>query len=210
MTALIREAQAKWRRDAALAPRARAAKAATYASSVALAGLYLRRATEVGRGVRVVGRPRISNHGRLVLGDGCVLRSTVVSVELVVASGAVLTLGPDVVVNSGSSIAATRSIAVGARVLIGPQVIINDSSYHDVYDRSLVPEPAPVVIEDDVWIGARATVLPGLRIGRGAIVMGHALVTRDVAAFSIVSGVPATLVGKLDPRKFSIEGVPLT
>ena len=52
-------------------------------------------------------------------------------------------------------------------------------------------ENKPIVIEDDVWIGARVTVLGGVTIGRGAIVAAGAVVTKNVAPYSIVAGVPA-------------------
>jgi len=50
-----------------------------------------------------------------------------------------------------------------------------------------------IVIEDDVWIGAHATVLPGVRLGRGCVVGANACVTRDVPPFAIVCGVPAVI-----------------
>ncbi len=52
-------------------------------------------------------------------------------------------------------------------------------------------EHKPIVIEDDVWIGARATILGGVTIGRGAIVAAGAVVTKSVPPFTIVAGVPA-------------------
>jgi maltose O-acetyltransferase len=52
------------------------------------------------------------------------------------------------------------------------------------------------VIEDYVWIGTRATILPGVRIGQGAVVAAGAVVTNDVMAFSVVGGVPAKIIGK--------------
>ncbi len=55
---------------------------------------------------------------------------------------------------------------------------------------------APIVIEDDVWIGFQAIVLPNVTIGRGSIVGAGAVVTRDVEPFSIVGGVPARLIRK--------------
>jgi galactoside O-acetyltransferase len=53
----------------------------------------------------------------------------------------------------------------------------------------------PIVVGDDVWIGANATVLRGITIGRGAVVGANSVVTRDVAPFSIVGGVPARVIG---------------
>ena len=59
--------------------------------------------------------------------------------------------------------------------------------------------PAPIVIGDKVWIGANATVLPGVTIGKGAIVAAGAVVTRDVPPNTIVAGVPARVVREIRP-----------
>lgn len=159
----------------------------------------------VGAGVRTIGRPRVQNEGTLVIGNNCVFRSTTVAVELVVAQGAELVLGFEVILNTGVSVASMCRIELGNRVLVGPSVIINDTSYHELYDRKRSPEPRPVVIEDDAWLGAKATIAPGVRVGRGAVIVGHALVTKNVEPFTIVSGVPAQEVGRLDERKFVVE-----
>lgn len=61
-------------------------------------------------------------------------------------------------------------------------------------DQSLFEEYSPIVIGNDVWIGARAIIFDGLKIGDGAIVGAGALVTKDVPPYSIVAGVPATIL----------------
>jgi maltose O-acetyltransferase len=64
-----------------------------------------------------------------------------------------------------------------------------------VGDDEKRPQDDPgVVIEDDVWIGTRAVVLAGVKIGRGAVVAAGALVTRDVAPYAIVGGNPAKII----------------
>jgi acetyltransferase-like isoleucine patch superfamily enzyme len=80
--------------------------------------------------------------------------------------------------------------------MIGPELLITGADHR--FDEPGVavifsgrPEPEACVIEDDVWIGARVTVLKGVRIGRGAIVAAGALVSRDVPPYTIVGGVPA-------------------
>ena len=55
---------------------------------------------------------------------------------------------------------------------------------------------APVIIEDHVWIATRVTILPGVKIGRGAVVATGSVVTKNVAALDIVAGVPAKVIGK--------------
>ena len=62
-----------------------------------------------------------------------------------------------------------------------------------------------MIIEDDVWIGAKASVLRGVRVGRGAIIGTGAVVTRDVEPFTIVAGVPARVVATLDCERFVPE-----
>lgn len=98
-------------------------------------------------------------------------------------------------------------ISIGARVSIAPGVILvtnsspNNSAllrgHPQVRDRLL--KTAPITIEEDVWLGAAVVVLPGITIGRGAIVGAGAVVTRNVAPLSIVGGVPARLIRMLPP-----------
>ena len=159
----------------------------------------------VGGGCRVDGRIVIENLGRMELGGGSVLRGIPTGVELATGPNGVLRIGRRAIVNSGASICAYGSITIGDRSLIGPGVMINDTSFHDLYERAVVPDPLPIVIEDDVWIGAKASVFPGVRIGRGAVIAAHALVQRDVEAFTVVSGVPAVVVARLNPRKFAVD-----
>jgi maltose O-acetyltransferase len=114
-------------------------------------------------------------------------------------------LGQRVRLNSGGTFAALSSVEVGDRVEIGPHVTIQDNAFHDLYDREQRPPSRPVIVEDDVWLASNCTVLPGVRIGRGAVVSAHALVTRSVEPFTVVSGVPAQPVAKLNPKKFVVR-----
>ena len=57
-------------------------------------------------------------------------------------------------------------------------------------------EPAPVVIGDDVWIGRRAIIMPGVRIGNGCVIGAGAVVTKDVPPYCVVGGVPAKIIKK--------------
>lgn len=177
-------------------------KSARYAVEMLAAPVYLRDVDKVGQGVRCLGRPRIENFGRMEIGDGTLLRSVNVPVELATGDGAELFIGKDVRLNYGVSIGVVQSVRLGDRVRVGPYVMIIDSEFHDLYDRDKRATPRPIVIEDDVWIGAKASVLPGVHIGRGSVVGTAAVVTADVPAFTIVAGVPAREVKKLDPARF--------
>src|SRR5262249_4831044 len=116
--------------------------------------------------------------------------------------GAILKIGSQVHLNSGVTIAALSHVEFGDRIEVGPHVTIYDNSFHDLYDRDALPPSKPVYIEDDVWLAARCTILPGVRIGRGAVVAANALVVRDVEPFTVVSGNPAQVLTRLDPQKF--------
>ncbi|MBL8910330.1 MAG: acyltransferase [Archangium sp.] len=179
-----------------------AAKSARYAAELASAKVFLRGVQEVGEGVRTLERPRIDNQGFLSIGAHTLLRSVNVPVELATSAGARLSIGADCSINYGVSIGCTESIRVGARCRLGPYVMIVDTAFHELLDRSKRPPSQPVVIEDDVWIGAKASIMPGVRIGRGSVVGTAAVVTKDVPPFSVVAGVPAKVVKTLDASKF--------
>jgi maltose O-acetyltransferase len=116
-----------------------------------------------------------------------------------------MVLGRRVRLNSGDTFAALSRVEIGDRVEIGPHVTIQDNAFHELYDREECPPSRPVIIEDDVWLASNCTVLPGVRIGRGAVVSAHALVTRNVEPFTVVSGVPAQRVARLNPKKFVVH-----
>jgi maltose O-acetyltransferase len=193
----------KWQRDRSTPLPARVRKAGALVTDRLRATAYLHNA-DVGSNVRITGRPRIRNEGRLEIGNNCHFRSIVATLELYVAPGAEMILGNDVHLNSGDTFAAFSRVELGDRVEVAPHVTIYDTTFHELYERHVLPEPRPVIIEDDVWLGTKSTILPGVRIGRGAVVVAHALVTRDVEPFTIVSGVPAEPVAELDPRKFVV------
>jgi acetyltransferase-like isoleucine patch superfamily enzyme len=95
-------------------------------------------------------------------------------------------------------------VKIGARASIAPGVMIiadagpnNSLIQHLPYVRDNLIVEKEVVLEDDVWIGAGAVILPGVTIGQGAIVGAGAVVTRSVAPFTIVAGVPAREIRKI-------------
>jgi acetyltransferase-like isoleucine patch superfamily enzyme len=200
-------ALAKFRRDDQLSLLQRARKGVRYISELATAGIYLRSADVVGAHARTLGRPRIDNQGRLCIGSHVLLRSVNVPVELCTGASGYLQIGDGVRINYGVSIAAEREVIIGDRTRIGPYVMIVDTDFHDLHHRGERPVPRPVIIESDVWIGAKASVLRGVRIGHGAVVGVGAVVTRDVPPFAIVAGVPARVVGQVDPERFVPETI---
>lgn len=90
-------------------------------------------------------------------------------------------------------------VTIGNYVMMGPEVVIYTSGHK--FDRTDVPmmqqgstEPQPVTIGNDVWIGRRAMIMPGVTIGDGCVIAAGAVVTKDVAPYSVVGGVPARLL----------------
>src|SRR5664280_455107 len=102
-------------------------------------------------------------------------------------------------VNSGTIIDGRGGIKIGDGVMIGPHTAIY-SSGHD-FSRPELPMTsldhimAPVVIHDDVWIGAHVCIPSGITIGRGTVIAAGAVVVKDVEDYTIVAGVPAKVIG---------------
>ncbi|WP_298996798.1 acyltransferase [uncultured Desulfovibrio sp.] len=90
-------------------------------------------------------------------------------------------------------------IEIGAQTAVGPGTVIRAANHciarQDVPIMHQGHVPGQIIIEEDVWIGANCVITPDVRIGRGAVVGAGAVVTRNVAPFSIVGGVPAKLIG---------------
>ena len=113
-----------------------------------------------------------------------------------------LRIGSNCWINASCVFDASSSIDIGNSVALGQGVMILTNS-HEIgpsRDRAGTKTSLPVIIGDGVWIGARATVLPGVTIGSGAIVAAGALVNRSVEPDSLVGGLPARLIRKLDRR----------
>ncbi|WP_375142195.1 DapH/DapD/GlmU-related protein [Microbacterium sp.] len=102
-----------------------------------------------------------------------------------------ITLGKRVFINSGCRFQDHGGITIGDGSLIGHNVVIATLN-HDLSPRRRADmHPAPVVIRSNVWVGANATILPGVTIGDDAVIGAASVVTKDVPAGAIVVGSPA-------------------
>jgi acetyltransferase-like isoleucine patch superfamily enzyme len=134
--------------------------------------------------------PLISNHGIIELDDAVIFNSPVHPVELFVCEKATLRIGRDSFINQGTTIACSQRIDIGERCLIGEFVAIHDTHFHAI-SPTQPTKTAPVRIGYNVWIGHRATILPGVTIGDHAVIGAGAVVTKDVPAKTIVADNPA-------------------
>ena len=111
-------------------------------------------------------------------------------------------IGNDVFIGPGANLAATNSrIIFGNKILLGPNVTIISGNHNtssvgqfmfDVREKR-PDDDQDIIIENDVWIGARAVILKGVRLCRGCIVAAGAVVTQKAPPYTIVAGVPATV-----------------
>ena len=108
--------------------------------------------------------------------------------------------GDDVFVNHFSYFMDGAKITIGNRVFIGPYVGFYTANHplqaeprNEGLERAL-----PITVENDVWIGANVSILPGVTIGQGSVIAAGTVVNRDVPPNSIVRGVPGEVVGEID------------
>ncbi|WP_022868677.1 DapH/DapD/GlmU-related protein [Schaalia vaccimaxillae] len=106
-------------------------------------------------------------------------------------------LGNGVFINAGCRFQDQGGIFIGDRTLIGHNCVIATLNHQLEPARRANLLPAPVRIGEGAWLGANVTVLPGVTIGEGAVVAAGAVVTKDVAARTVVGGVPAKVLKTL-------------
>lgn len=106
-----------------------------------------------------------------------------------------ISIGIDTIVGENCVLDGRDKLKIGDHVDIATDVMIYNAQ-HNIESADFTAERAPVVIKDYVFIGPRCVILPGVTIGKGAVVAAGAVVTKDVDEYSIVGGVPAKEIGK--------------
>ncbi len=135
----------------------------------------------------------ITLEGGVALDDGVILlcSGTEKPNKLVIRQGAYI--------NRYTMIDVHQQVEIGRNCMIGPLCYITDANHGTAPGITVnlqSMKAMPVIIEDDVWLGAGVIVLPGVHIGRGAIIGAGAVVTKDVPADAIYVGVPANGIGR--------------
>lgn len=117
-----------------------------------------------------------------------------------------IAIGNNVNIETDCHISAINRVSIGDNVLIASFVYISDHSHGDVNAmdgwidaplRRPLFSKGSVVIEDDVWLGEKVTVMPGVHIGRGAVIGANSVVTKDIPAYAIAVGSPARVIKML-------------
>lgn len=105
-----------------------------------------------------------------------------------------ITIGKNVFLNTGCTFQDRGGIAIGDGTQIGQNVVLCTLNHGMSPEKRHITYPSPIVLGKNVWIGAHATVVPGVTVGENAIIAAGAVVTKDVPENAIVAGVPAQMI----------------
>ena len=174
-------------------------RAATAVQAVKTGGRWSR----LRKRVRDLMRPRVSVHRTARLTPRRMIRlgnrALVCEYVIIRAAEAPVEIGPFCQVGPFTVILGGYGVTIGANVMIGPHTVIAAGNH----DYRQVDRPmrfaggigGPIDIADNVWVGANVTITDGVHIGRDAVIAANSVVTRDVAPYDIVAGVPARVIG---------------
>lgn len=124
--------------------------------------------------------------------------STTVLPPLYIDYGKPVNIGKGCFIQQCCTFFGRSGITIGNEVFIGPKVNLITINHDPDPENRSATYGRPIVIEDKVWIGINSTILPGVRIGYGAIVGASSVVTKDVPAMTVVAGNPARVVKKIE------------
>ena len=163
-------------------------------------GRYSSRFRSIGKGIKLAPGMKLGNANHISLGNNvsvmshCVLECTGYFAEMV--------LGNNISIGEYSHITCAQKMVIGDGLLTGRYVLITDNAHGENLPNELNIPPlerrvcssGPVTIGRNVWIGDKATILPDVTIGDGAVIAANAVVTKDVPPFSVAAGCPARVI----------------
>lgn len=179
----------------------------TWLRSSASARLYLRTCDRVGAKTRTFWRPAIDNRGRIVIGDRVRINSHWVPVELATGPQGTIEIDDGVYINYGTLISAEGRVHIGANVMVGAYCIIGDTEVPGIGDHRgpLQLEARPIDVGAEAWLASRVTLLPGARIGEGAVIAAGSVVAGEIPAGAVAGGIPARILRAAAPAAVEPE-----
>lgn len=171
-----------------------------------ITGLLGRNCNSIGANSLFASDIQLINPQGISIGDNCsVLSHCILETHCSAFTHGTIILGAGVSLGEYTHITAAIHVELGHNVLTGRFVLITDNAhgFTSLEQLRIPPLARPiiakgkVIIGNNVWIGDKATVLPGVSIGDGAIIGANSVVTKDVPAFSVVAGNPARIIKKL-------------
>jgi len=147
---------------------------------------------------------------KIIIGNNCDI-----CCNLIAKGEAILEVGHHTTIRGETIVGAYQSIKIGNYVIISNSVRIYDNNNHPTSPKKRMQmcstgnfysddwnwchsDCKPIIIEDNVWIGERSTILKGVKIGKGSIIASNTVVTKDVPPFSVVAGNPGKVVKVLE------------
>lgn len=117
-----------------------------------------------------------------------------------------ISIGNNCHIGPQSHITAINEIIIGNNVRTGPRILVTDNAHGESTIQMMDIAPnyrplyskGPVIIEDNVWIGEGAMIMPNIRIGKGSIIAANSVVTSNIPSYSIAAGVPAKVIKSLN------------
>ena len=163
-----------------------------------------------GKNIKFTKLPHIyiDKNAKLILGNNVVINSDNSRYHLNMHSsskilldkaGGIITIGDNTRIH-GTCIHAFKSITIGKNCLIAANTQIIDGNGHELSFPNVenriktVDEPKPVVIEDNVWIGANVIILPGVTIGEGSVIAAGSIVSKNIPSMVVAGGNPARVI----------------
>ena len=137
---------------------------------------------------------RTTDNGKVIIGNDVIFEDN----AYIYAQNAIISIGDNSFIGSGSQIMAKKSISIGKDALISAYCIIRDANHtfkkKDIPIREQGHIAEPITISDDVWLGAHCVVTSGCEIGEVAVIGANAVVTKEIEKYTINAGVPAKYI----------------
>lgn len=172
--------------------------------------LFKKKGVTIGRVFCVMGRVSVIGPGKITIGNNfCMTSGNHVNPIAANLEGAFYTDSSDAEIRIGDNVGMTstrmwisKGLTIGNNVKIGGNVLIMDTDCHPLdfkmrRSSNVGTQSAPIVIEDDVWIGAQSIIMKGVTIGARSIIGAGSVVTKDIPADCVAAGSPCRVVRKL-------------